>query len=276
MVLDFKDKLVLVNGGAGTLGRPFCFEFARLGAKGIILLDINNDKVQKVKQDLESEGFKAWAFQTDIASDDSVSATAKQVLQDIGVPDIIHNLAVNALMGGPLDTTPDAIAKSFDVSVLGYHRVVQAFLPQMIERKSGWIINTSSPAGLTPPAIVAKRLMPYAICKAANHAHAWSLAAFLKPYGIGVSVLFPGLALPPQENVGSAVPEMGNAVPDDFQEYMKEQIMTIGQSPEEAARVMTEDLRKGEFFATGRVNYANIVREYADKGFDPNAEYTTW
>lgn len=141
---------------------------------------------------MQRAGYVVYHFMCDVSSNDGVASLGTQIIQDIGIPDAIHNNAYWAPHSYIKDVGIEAIRKALDISVLGYLRIVKAFLDKMIAWKSGWIVNTSLPNGITPPAHSAQYGLPYNLCKAADTALSQSMAAGLKAHGIGVSVIFPG------------------------------------------------------------------------------------
>ncbi|KAF2808135.1 NAD(P)-binding protein, partial [Mytilinidion resinicola] len=182
-------KLILVTGSARGIGQAVAAEYAKFGAR-IILLDIL-ETVHETADALKKAGHTAYSFTVDLSSDKGVADLGEKIIKEIGVPDILHNNAFWAPNGCVEDIEIDGIRKALDVSVLGYLRIVKAFLTPMIERKSGWIVNTSSPNGITPPSSYAEYGLPYNVCKAADISLSQALKAGLQKYGIGVSVIYP-------------------------------------------------------------------------------------
>lgn len=142
--MDYQGKIIIVTGAAHGLGRAVAVEFARAGAK-VVLADIQQEPQLATVEALRQAGLKAWAFQCDVGSDESVAAFAAAVQKDIGVPDIIYNNAVLIRSGGIIDLDMASLQQQVNVNVFGYIRILQAFLPDMTARGSGWIVNTASP-----------------------------------------------------------------------------------------------------------------------------------
>lgn len=106
------------------------------------------------------------AFECDLAKDFTPLAT--RIKKDIGVADILHNNAVAALQCSPENIDIDIVRRALDVSVLGYLCIMKEFLHEMIERKSGRIVNTSSSKDITLQPEWAVLGLPYNLCEAAN------------------------------------------------------------------------------------------------------------
>jgi len=265
MVLDFKDKLVLVTGSARGIGRAVAFEYAKHGAR-LILLDIL-ESVNETGEDMKKEGYTAYAFTVDLASDKDVADLGEKIIKEIGVPDILHNNAFWAPNGCIEEIDIDGIRKALDVSVLGYLRIVRAFVNDMIARKSGWIVNTASPNGITPPASYAEYGLPYNVCKAGDIAMSQALKAGLKKHGIGVSVIYPDATRTGATFTGGTAPK---AFTDAIVEYFKEN----GVTPEAAAVDFIEGIRQEKFMVATFPNFDKILVEYAKNGLDPTCDYS--
>jgi NAD(P)-dependent dehydrogenase (short-subunit alcohol dehydrogenase family) len=266
---EFKGKLILITGAARGIGRAAAFEYAKAGAR-LIILDILGDVLEATAADLRREGYEVHAFQCDLASDTEVASLGEKIKNDIGLPDILHNNAFFARPGSILEIDIDGARKAFDISVLGYLRIVKAFVTEMIERKSGWIVNTASPNGVTPPRIFAANGVPYNMCKAADISISQSMAAVLKEHGIGVTILYPGAILSDasRQSTGKVTPE--------FEAAMKSSFMDNVVTPEVGVKGLIEGVRQGKFLASTFDNFEKILVEFAQNGLDPNVEGYSW
>jgi len=264
---EFKGKLILITGAARGIGRAAAFEYGRAGAR-VIILDVLRDVLEATAADLKKANIQTHAFHVDLTSDTGVKSLGEKIKSEIGVPDILHNNAFYARPGSILDIDIDEARKAFDVSVLGYLRIVKAFVTEMIERKSGWIVNTASPNGITPPRAFATNGVPYNLCKAADISISQSMASALKEHGIGVSILFPGAVLSdaPQVPHGKPTPE--------FEEAIKRFFLENALSPEEGVKGLIEGVRQGKFLVTTFENFEKVLVEFAQNGLDPNGEYS--
>jgi len=267
---EFKGKLILITGAARGIGRAAAFEYARAGAR-LIILDILKDELADTAADLRKEGnYEVHSFECDLASDTGVASLGEKIKSEIGLPDILHNNAFFAKPGTILDLDLDGCRKAFDINVLGYLRIVKAFVTEMIERKSGWIVNTASPNGVTPPAAFAAQGVPYNMCKAADISISQSMAASLKEYGIGVTILYPGAILTEASTRDSA------KVTKEFEAAMQSSFMKHVMTPEVGVKGLIEGVRQGKFLATTFDNFEKILVEFAHNGLDPNVEGYSW
>jgi len=263
-MLDFKDKLVIVTGAARGIGRGVALEFAKRGSR-VIILDILEDLLKKTEAELKQAGHTVWAFTCDLGSTQDVAALGERIVKEIGVPDIIYNNAFYAPTSRLDDIEIEGIEKAFNISVLGYIRIIRAFLNHMIARKSGWIVNTASPNGITPPSSYAEYGLPYNIVKAADISLSQCLAAGLKRHNIGVSVIYPAAVL-----TGAVTDQTGNA-PEEFKTSILKYFDNNGLTPEQAAVDFLDGVAEEKFMVTNYENWDKILVEYAKKGLDPNA-----
>jgi NAD(P)-dependent dehydrogenase (short-subunit alcohol dehydrogenase family) len=124
-----------------------------------------------------------------VTREGQVERLAERVLGEVGSADLLMNNA-GVVLGGPFEKIPiEDWQWILDVNLLGPVRCLRAFLPHMLERGSGYVVNTASFAGLVAhnPLTV-----PYDTTKHGVVGLSAGLALYLKPKGIGVSVLCPG------------------------------------------------------------------------------------
>ena len=183
-----KDKIVVVTGGGRGLGRVIALACAREGAD-LVLASRSVEALQETRTEVESLGREALVVPTDIRHEDSVRNLAEQALTRFGHIDILVN---NTGITGPTaplwEITPVEWEETFAVNVTGAYLCCRAFLPSMIERRSGSILFISSMTGKRP--LFGRT--PYAAGKIALVGLARTLAWETGPYGIRVNVVSPG------------------------------------------------------------------------------------
>lgn len=184
----FAGANALIYGGAKGIGRAVALEFARRGAR-VAVADLDEAAAQDAAAAIIAAGGQAMALATNVLSDDSVRATAAAAEAQLGEIDIVMNNVGGMLNGHPEDIPMSEWQRMMDLNYFAAVRSQEIFLPKMIARGRGHIVNTASFAGLYPYA--ASRI-PYAGAKAAVIAMTESLAIYLQPQGIRVSCLIPG------------------------------------------------------------------------------------
>lgn len=184
----FAGKTALIYGGGKGIGRAVAQEFARRGAR-IATADIDLAAAQETARLIEAGGGKATALRCDVTSDTSVREAAVIAEIAFGETDIVVNNVGGILHGNPEDIPISEWQRILDLNLMSVVRSNAVFLPKMLARGSGFIVNTASFAGLYP---FATTRMPYVAAKSAVVALSESLALHLLPQGIRVSCLCPG------------------------------------------------------------------------------------
>ena len=186
--MELENKIAVVTGGGRGIGRAIALAFAREGAD-LVLAARSQEELDESRRMIEDIGRRALVVPTDIRSEESVRNLADQALQYFGRVDILVN---NSGIAGP--TTPlwkiDRAdwEDTFAVNVMGAYLCCRAFLPDMIERRSGSIIMIGSMTGKRP----LYGRTPYAGSKMALVGIARTLAWEVGAYGIRVNVISPG------------------------------------------------------------------------------------
>jgi len=125
----------------------------------------------------------------DVRSDQSVRALIEELRARAGHLDVLVNNAGIRFLGAAEETTVEEAKQVFDTNFFGVHRVTAAALPLLREAGAGRIVNISSLSGLNALPFGAL----YSASKWALEAYSESLRHELKPFGIRVSVVEPGV-----------------------------------------------------------------------------------
>jgi NAD(P)-dependent dehydrogenase (short-subunit alcohol dehydrogenase family) len=174
--MDLHDKVAVVTGAASGIGAALSARFTDEGATVV--------RVDRVGG--------ADVHVCDVTDEAAVRALVQDVLQQHGRIDLFCSNAGIAT-GVGLNDPDDRWHAAFEVNVMAHVYAARAVVPHMVERGSGWLLNTASAAGLlTSPGDA-----PYAVSKHGAVAFAEWLAVTYSDRGIGVSVLCPmGVATP--------------------------------------------------------------------------------
>ncbi|CAK6474862.1 3-ketoacyl-ACP reductase [Peribacillus castrilensis] len=145
-MISLKGKTALITGAGRGIGRATAIALAKEGVHlGLIGLTMSN--LEKVTAELEQYDVNVSAATADVADLEAVHHAVEHIKSDLGSIDILINNAGIAKFGGFLDLTPEEWEKIIRVNLMGVYNVTRAVLPDMIERKSGDIVNISSTAG---------------------------------------------------------------------------------------------------------------------------------
>ncbi|HNK63975.1 MAG TPA: SDR family oxidoreductase [Anaerolineales bacterium] len=186
--MDIKGKVVIVTGASSGIGEAAAREFGSEGAK-VILAARRVDRLQALAREIEALGAETLVVQVDISKLEDIQRLIARTLERFGRIDVLVN---NAGFGRldwleNLDPVKD-IQSQIDVNVMGVIQTTRQVLPIMILQRSGSIVNMCSMAGLvaTPTYTI------YAASKHAVHGFSEALRREVKPWGINVSLIYPG------------------------------------------------------------------------------------
>jgi len=186
MKQSFADQVVVVTGGSSGIGKQLAADFLREGA-AVIIVSHEPEKLSAAQRDLSQIIPRVDAIVCDIRSDEQVSSMARAVFDQHGRVDILVNNAGYAVYRAFEESTTAEVLDIVDVNLCGAMRCAKAFLPDMIRRRSGRIVNISSIGGeiiITPNA---------AYCAAKHGMVAWTKALRyeLQPFGVAANVVCP-------------------------------------------------------------------------------------
>lgn len=139
-------KVALVTGAGKGIGKAIALALAKEGVHVGLLARTASD-VKAVAQQVTALGVKSAYASADVGNRVEVDAAIIGIQDNLGPIDILVNNAGTATFGNFLELEPEAWEAQIRVNVFGVYYAVRAVLPQMIERKTGDIINISSTAG---------------------------------------------------------------------------------------------------------------------------------
>ncbi|OBJ67699.1 SDR family oxidoreductase [Mycobacterium sp. 1274756.6] len=182
-------KTALITGAGAGIGRATAIEFARQGARTVVIVDRDRDAAADTAAAVRAAGADAAVYQVDVTDDTAINALAAQVKSEHGVIDILVNNAGIGMAGRFLETSAQNWDDILAVNLRGVLNGSRAFAEQMVERgEGGTIINVASAAAFLP----SKSMVAYGTTKAAVLAFSESLRADLADDGITVTAVCPG------------------------------------------------------------------------------------
>ncbi len=222
-------KTVVITGASRGLGRAMVEEFARLGH-----VVIGCGRSRKGIEGLRQRFPKSHDFDVvDVASDEQVRTWARRVLELRAAPDLLLNNAAIINRNAPLWKVPaEEFSEIVDVNIKGVVNVIRHFLPAMMERGSGVIVNFSSGWGRSTDAEVA----PYCATKWAIEGLTQALAQEL-PSGMAAIPLNPGIIN--TDMLQSCFGGSASAYPTAEQWAKKAVPFLLGLGPEDNGRSLT-------------------------------------
>lgn len=140
-------RIALVTGAGSGIGAAIAEAYAAAGAH-VVVTDVKPDAAEAVARQLTSAGRSAEFAALDVSREASAEAVAADVLQRHGRLDVLANNAGIGHVGTLPTTQPADLERLWSVNVLGVFHVTRAFLPSMLARKSGVVVNVASIAGI--------------------------------------------------------------------------------------------------------------------------------
>jgi NAD(P)-dependent dehydrogenase (short-subunit alcohol dehydrogenase family) len=216
--MNFHDKIVLVTGGTGGLGREVTMAFLEAGATVVVTYQVPEEYAAVVSAAQKIGATPPGGVSVDVTDAVVVEKFIGEIVAKHGRLDILVN-TVGGYAGGTnlWEVDPHVYEKMLQLNLKSGFVLARAVVPQMIKQNSGWIVNIASKAAIDHVAGGAL----YEASKAAALALMDSLAADVKPYNINVNSILPSI-------IDTAVNR--KAIPGaDFSKWPK---------PEEIARVI--------------------------------------
>ncbi|MEC8809577.1 MAG: SDR family oxidoreductase, partial [Pseudomonadota bacterium] len=242
-IMELKDKVAIITGGSGGIGKAMAAAFLQDGAKAVVLADLDAQAVQDAAQSIDPSGQRCVGRACNVTNEKAVQTLTQTTIQTYGQVDVFCSNAGAGATGLLTDAANEVWQQQWELHVMSHLYAARAVLPGMIERGSGYLMNTASAAGL----LAAIGSGPYTVTKAA----AVKLAEFLSishaDDGIKVSVL-----CPQGVNTAMAPKSLGDGQTDGIIE------------PEQLANVVVETMREERFHVLPHPEVEEYVRRKGD------------
>lgn len=182
-----QDKVVVLTGAAGGIGRAIWERFAEEGAR-VVAVDINRSALDAAKEALGDKASRSMLMALDITDHAGVRETMAQLVRETGAIDVLVNNAGWDLPVQFLDSQPDFWDKVMAINLTGPLNLHHAVVPHMVAAGGGMVVNIASDAGRVGSSGEAV----YSACKGGIIAFSKTLARECARKNVRVNVVCPG------------------------------------------------------------------------------------
>jgi len=246
--MRLEGKIAVVTGGGRGIGKEIALRLAAEGAD-VALAARSADQIEEVAGLIEKQGRRALPVVTDLREADQITALAEKVASELGPTDVlVNNSGIAGAMGNMWEIDLEGWQETMDVNLTGVFLCCRAFLPAMIERRTGSVVIIGSATGKRP----LSGRTPYAASKLGLVGLVRTLAWELGEHDIRANLISPGFV-----------------DGERLQRVVDGQAEATGQTVEETRAQMTASSPLGRF-----VNPENVAASVAFLASDDAASIT--
>jgi len=190
--MDYKDRTALITGASSGIGRLLALRLAREGAR-VALVARRESELEALAAEVRDQSGEALVLPCDVADQTQATAAAQRAVDHFGAIGLLFN---NAGYGGQrtfLEWDVEDMERIMRVNYFGTLYFTKALLPQMVERKRGWMVFISSVTGR----IASPEKTAYAASKFAMTGFAEALSLEMENTGVHVLTVYPGVIRTP-------------------------------------------------------------------------------
>lgn len=182
----WQNKVAIVTGGSGGLGRAIAEAFAAAGAR-VVVAARNAETLEQTAAQLAKNGRQVAPIAADITRQEDVERLVAQTIDRFGRLDALVNNAGRSMRRAVLETTPEDFQQLMELNLIGLVRTTRAAAPHLLASR-GHVVNISSLAGKS----AARWIGAYPATKFAVSAYTQQLRLELGPQGLHVLLVCPG------------------------------------------------------------------------------------
>jgi short-subunit dehydrogenase len=258
--IDFKNRVAVITGAAGGIGRAIAESLARRGCH-LALADVNEEGLAETAQIAQTYGVKVSCHRLDVASREAVAALPAAVKAAHGRLDVLVNNAGVAVGGRFEDVAEKDFEWLIDINFWGVVRMTRAFLPLLHESDDARIVNLSSIFGIVAPA----GQTAYSASKFAVRGFSNSLRLELRKSTIGITVAHPGGVA---TSIAKSARIPANVTAEEIEKHRKAMARMLRLSPERAGEIIVDaaERRKDRVLVGGDARFMAILERLAPVG----------
>jgi short-subunit dehydrogenase len=257
---ELKGKNCFITGAASGIGRSLALELAREGME-IYITDINLEGLEIVKKEIEEIGVQVFSAKCDVSEFSDWEKCEKDFKSKLGEIDLLVNNAGIAIGGNILQLGLDDWEKVIAVNLWSIIYSLKTFVPRMLARGSGHIVNVASGAGI----FGSPEPLPYVTTKFAVVGLSEALFGSLNGMGLNVSVICPWviatniwstseMKVPPK-----LIEDVGEEKIEEIMNEVREGFLEIAVSPDDVAKIYVKEIKENKLYICDNKDYFNIL-----------------
>ncbi|MDX1413113.1 MAG: SDR family NAD(P)-dependent oxidoreductase [Candidatus Promineifilaceae bacterium] len=187
-MFDFSNKIVIITGAAGNLGKTTTMLFHQAGAR-VAVVDKEREVMRVVFGDTIAEDQYCFFTTANLLDERAVNEMVERIVNHYGRIDVLVNIAGGFKMGSPVhETTLDTWESMLNLNARSVFFVCRAVIPHLLQQGSGKIVSVAARAALKGKA----KMASYVVSKDAVIRLTESMSAELRDYNINVNCVLPG------------------------------------------------------------------------------------
>ncbi|MBA7640661.1 3-phenylpropionate-dihydrodiol/cinnamic acid-dihydrodiol dehydrogenase [subsurface metagenome] len=257
---DLKGKNCFITGAASGIGRSLAIELAREGMN-LYITDINLEGLENVKKEIEEIGVKIFSGKCDVSNFEDWKKCGEDFRSKLGDIDLLVNNAGIAIAGNLIELELKDWEKVLGVNLWSIIHSLKTFVPRMMKRGSGHIVNVASGAGI----FGSPEPLPYITSKFAVVGLSEALFGNLHGLGINVSIILPAIiatniwtsseAKLPQK----MIEDFGAQKIEEISQQFREQFLKVAVSPDVVAKTYVKEIKEDKLYICENKDYFNIL-----------------
>jgi NADP-dependent 3-hydroxy acid dehydrogenase YdfG len=259
---DLEGKVAFITGGGSGVALGQAKVFAEEAGMKVVIADIRQDHLDQAMTHFKQKNVPVHPIKLDITDREAYARAAEETEKVFGPVDLLCNTGGVSQFGPLEQASYDDWDWQIDVNLKGMINGVQTFLPRMIERKTGHIVNTASMSAF----VALPRTSVYCTTKYAVRGYSECLKLELEKYNIGVSILCPGgVNTNIHESVLSRPERYGKtgwygADPAVFAQLKS--VIETGIDPVDLARIVMEAVKRNDFWILPYPEFIPTLEKY--------------
>ncbi|MFW9875087.1 MAG: SDR family NAD(P)-dependent oxidoreductase [Candidatus Thorarchaeota archaeon] len=257
---ELKGKNCFITGAASGIGRSMALELAREGMN-LYITDINLVDLENVKEDIEKIGVNIVSNKCDVSKFEDWVKCEENFRSTLGDIDLLVNNAGIAIGGNIIQLELEDWEKVFGVNLWSIIYSLKTFVPRMIAKGSGHLVNVASGAGI----FGSPEPLPYVTTKFAVVGLSEALFGNFNSMGINVSVICPWVIA---TNIWSTsemkvpqklIEDVGEEKIEEMMNEVRKGFLEIAVSPDDVAKIYVKEIKENKLYICDNKDYFNIL-----------------